>query len=382
MQRQFRQDRKMIADQVNSWLGVAVSVGLAWQGFGAMSLAAGRMAGAVVSAALFLRFSPLPLRFGFNPARARALLRFGMPVAGSSVVVFAVTNVDQLVVGHLLGPTALGFYALALNLASWPVTMLSQPTRSVAPAVFSRLQHDRPAMRRGFLSCAGLLGAVTLPVCLLISGSSLPLIQLVYGRPWAAAAAALTWLVMLSAVRICHELSYDFLVVLARSRALLVIQLVWLAGLVPALVLGARADGIAGAAMAEVAVAACVVLPCYLSELCRFGIRRRDLAGQLWLPIVTAAAVGAAAAGAAAVAPPLNALAIGAAAALAGFAVLASRVRRGVAAFRSDLIRGSGPADAATGLARPRRAQVVPLVHTTIGAGSAVAAPGTAGSVR
>src|SRR5258708_24709458 len=143
IQRYFRQDRKMIADQVNSWLGAAVSVGLAWNGLGAISLAIGRISGAAAAGILFVAFSPQPLRFGFDRAKARALFRFGMPLAGASIIVFAVTNVDQLVVGHLLGATALGFYALALNLASWPVNMFSLPVRSVAPAVFSRLQHDR-----------------------------------------------------------------------------------------------------------------------------------------------------------------------------------------------------------------------------------------------
>ncbi len=206
MQRQFSQDRKMIADQVNNWLGAAVSILLAWQGFGAMSLAIGRITRGRGVGVLFLVFSPVRFRFGFDRTKARALLKFGLPLAGSSIVVFAVTNADQLVVGHLLGATALGYYALAVNLAGWPVTMFSLPTRSVAPAVFSRLQHDQPAMRNGFLSVAGLLAAVTVPVCLLLSGAAVPLIEFVYGPRWVSAAAALAGLGMLSALRIGFEL--------------------------------------------------------------------------------------------------------------------------------------------------------------------------------
>jgi len=228
MQRYFRQDRKMIADQVNNWLGVAVSLGLAWQGFGAMSLAVGRMSGAVASGILFIVFSPEPVRFGFDRAKARALCRFGLPLAGASIVVFAVTNVDQLVVGHMLGATALGFYVLAVNLATWPVTMFSLPVRSVAPAVFSRLQHDRAAMNSGFVSAAGLLGSATLPICLLMSGAAAPLLGFVYGAAWVPAAHALIWLALLGALRILFELVYDFFVVLARARVVFTVQLVWL----------------------------------------------------------------------------------------------------------------------------------------------------------
>jgi O-antigen/teichoic acid export membrane protein len=357
IQRYFRQDRKMIADQVNSWLGAAVSVGLAWNGFGAMSLAVGRISGAVAAGILFVAFSPQPLRFGFDRARARALFRFGMPLAGASIVVFAVTNVDQLVVGHMLGATALGFYALALNLASWPVSMFSLPVRSVAPAVFSRLQHDRTAMRSGFLSAAGMLGSATLPVCLFISGSAMPLLGFVYGPRWVPAAHALMWLAVLSGLRILYELVYDFFVVLARSRVVFTIQLAWLLALVPALIAGARVDGISGAGLAEVAVAACVVLPWYLSELSKVGIGRRALAARLWLPLTVAAAVGVSAAVAARTIPiDLAALAAGGAVALAAIGLLAYLMRHALAALRPDLrsrhaAAAEGAAAAATGAA-------------------------------
>jgi O-antigen/teichoic acid export membrane protein len=45
LQRSFRQDRKMIADQVHSWSGAFVSIGLASLGLGAMSLAIGSVVG-------------------------------------------------------------------------------------------------------------------------------------------------------------------------------------------------------------------------------------------------------------------------------------------------------------------------------------------------
>ncbi len=218
LQRGFRQDRKMIVDQVNTWGGTLLSVGLAIAGMGAMSLAIGRLTGAAAACVLFVRYSPVPVRFGFDPAQARKLLRFGLPLAGSSVIVFAVANLDKLVVGNVLGATALGFYVLAFNLSSWPVAMFSQPMRSVAPAAFARLQDDPPAMRRTFLSTIGLLAGATLPVCLLLSGAAQPLVRFVYGASWAPASAVLFWLALLGGFRILFELVYDYFVVLGRSR--------------------------------------------------------------------------------------------------------------------------------------------------------------------
>ena len=271
LQRNFRQGQRTIADQVNVCLGTGVTVVLAWSGYGAMSLAIGRVAGCVAGAILLLIFAPESLRLGFDRAKARALLRFGLPLCGANFAAFAVGSVDQIVVGHMVGTVALGFYVLALNLAGWPSAIFSQPVRTVGPAVFARLQHDRAAMRSTFLSAAGLLCAVALPICLLISGSARPLIGFVYGTRWLPAARPLLWLALLGGVQVFFLLAYDFLVVLQRSKFLLATQLVWLAALVPALVIGARADGIHGASIAEFAVAAGCVLPWYLVELQQSG---------------------------------------------------------------------------------------------------------------
>ncbi len=281
LQRQFRQGRRTIADQANTWLGTGITLILAWSGLGAMSLALGRIAGCLAGAVLLAVFAPESLRAGFDPARARALLRFGLPLAGSGLVTLAVTTADQVVVGHLLGPVALGCFVLALNLAGWPITMFSQPVANVAPAVFARLQRDRPAMGATFQSAAGLLCAVAAPVCLTIGGAAAPLIGLVYGARWLPATAPLLWLGVLASVQILLLLAYDYLVVAGRSRFLLIVSVAWLAALVPALAAGARLHGIGGAALAEAIVAACGILPWYLRELRRTGIALAALGARL-----------------------------------------------------------------------------------------------------
>jgi PST family polysaccharide transporter len=336
LQRNFRQGQRTIADQVNLWLGTGVTVALAWSGYGAMSLAIGRVAGCMAGAILLLAFAPESLRVGFSLAKARALLRFGLPLCGANFLAFAVGSTDQIVIGHVLGTIALGFYVLALNLAGWPITMFSQPVRTVGPAVFARLQHDRAAMRSTFLSAAGLLCAAALPVCLLISGSARPLINFVYGSRWLPAGWPLTWLALLGAVQVFFLLAYDFLVVLARSRFLLTTQLIWLLALVPALIAGARADGIYGASVAEFAVAGGCILPRYLVELRRAGIRLGALSRHLWQPAAGALLVGLTAAAAAQVAPSdFAALAASGVVMAAVAGLLAYRMRTVLAQLRS-----------------------------------------------
>jgi hypothetical protein len=174
--------------------------------------------------------------------------------------VFLVGFLDQLFVGHLLGPVLLGSYVLAFNLSSWPVSVFSQPLRSVAPALFSRLQHEPLRMREDFLRVLRLLAVVALPLCAVLAVSAPELVQLVYGEAWAPAAEVLRLLAVLAALRILSELAYDFLVVLGRSQAILLSQVACIAplylvqlrqsGLAPRRVLAAALPGVLLAVLA------------------------------------------------------------------------------------------------------------------------------------
>jgi PST family polysaccharide transporter len=272
LQRAFRQDQRTAVDQVNTWLGAGVSVALAIAGVGAMSLVVGRLVGAAVSGVLLLRLSPLPYRFALDRRFVRPLLAFGLPLAGSSVVVFLVGFLDQLVVGHALGAVLLGYYVLAYNLSSWPVSMFSQPLRSVAPALFARLQHDPVQMRGDFLRVLRLLCVVALPACAVLAVSAPELVRFVYGAEWAPAADILRILAVLAALRILFELVYDFLVVLGRSQAILLTQVVCVVVLVPALWWSTDRWGTEGAAAALLVVAAVVTVPLYLVQLHQAGL--------------------------------------------------------------------------------------------------------------
>ncbi|MCX8453883.1 oligosaccharide flippase family protein [Paenarthrobacter ureafaciens] len=293
LQRYFRQGQRMAVDQVNVWLGAGVSLALVIAGMGAMSLAVGRVAASVVSGILFVAFSPLPFRFGFSAKSAKELLLFGLPLAGASLVAFGVGYVDQFVAGNMLGSVTLGLYVMAFNMAGWPAALLSQPLRSVAPATFARLQ-DRPEdMRAALLSLLGVLSAVLLPVCAVMMGCSVALVTFVYGDAWAPAGLALVWLAPLAALRIIHELLYDYLVVLGLSMSIFNVQAAALVALIPALIAGAAWGGMPGLAAAPFAVAVAVTTPMYLRTLRRAGVRTKDMAGRLALPVGAAVVTGA-----------------------------------------------------------------------------------------
>lgn len=286
LQRGFRQDHKFIADTSGFAVGTAVAILLAVLGFGPWSLAWSRVATNATTAVIMFALTKERYRPGFDRTQARAVLAFGLPLAGSSLLIFGVMNVDYIVIGSMLGTLSLGLYTLAFNLSSWPVGAFSAPIRSVSLAAFSQLRDDPVRFQRSFSRALGLLALFTVPACVLLGALGEPLIRFVYGERWAAAAAPLALLVLVGALRVALELAYDYLASAGHSKAILTIHLLWLAALIPTLAVAAHLDGIRAVAAGHVVVVVLVVVPAYLVAFRPLGVRAAALASSLTRPVL------------------------------------------------------------------------------------------------
>lgn len=271
--REFAQARRLLIDAANFVLSTAVTLVLAFAGWGAMSFAVGALAGNAAALIGCVLAAPGAFRFGWNRDEAGALLRFGLPLAGASLLALGVMNVDTMIVGATLGKVALGFYVLAFNMSGWPVRLVSEAARRVSFAGFSRIAESAgDALADGFSRALRVLVTGTVPMCVLMAGMASSLVQLVYGREWVPAAAALPWLMALGLTRIGCELAYDCLVAIHARRSLLTVQGLWLAALIPVLVVGAHLRGIEGVGIGHAVVAEGLVVPAFLVALRRGGI--------------------------------------------------------------------------------------------------------------
>lgn len=282
--RALQQGRRAAADITALAVSTVITLVLANQGFGAWSLAWGSLAGNAVSTTLILLLAPARPRPAFDRADARDLLRFGLPLAGSSFLVFVMLNLDYVVVGRVLGPVQLGVYVLAFNLSSWPANILSFSIRRVSIAGFGHIADEPERVRTVFARSLTSLISLVIPVCLVLSILAEPLVRFVYGERWVGAIPPLRYLAVLGGARVAFDLCYDVLVACGRSHATFAIQGLWVGLLLPALTVGARADGIRGVAVAHVVVALLAVGPAFLVALRGLGIRTADLARPLLRP--------------------------------------------------------------------------------------------------
>jgi PST family polysaccharide transporter len=120
--------------------------------------------------------------------------------------------------------------------------------------------------------------ALTVPACVLLGTLAAPMIGAVYGPRWTPAAHTLTLLAILGLMRVAYALMYDCMAASGRGNGLMGVQGLWMAALVPALLIGAHVRGITGVAGGHVVVAAAIVGPAFLWSLSRAGLRIRSVA--------------------------------------------------------------------------------------------------------
>jgi lipopolysaccharide exporter len=287
IQREFKQTAQLVFDGLSLAVSTVLTVVLIKLDFGAMALAISRVAAQMLVCVLQYSYTKMRLRFGYNREVARALLRFGLPLASANLLSWIVLNVDYMVVGQRGGAVMLGFYVLAFNISSWPMTAVGQAIRSVALPGFSRIG-DKERKARGFAAAAALSWAVALFAGVLLSSLATTLVPVLYGDRWSFAAKALAGLGFFGALRVVMDLIATFLIAVNSTRAVLYVQAIWLVVLAPGMVIGIKYWGLAGAGWAHVVVSAVFVLPAYLFLLPRHGVKLGRLIGDLLLPAVVA----------------------------------------------------------------------------------------------
>jgi lipopolysaccharide exporter len=297
-------------------------------GAGPMALAVSRLMGQAVATVLQFVLASTGPRFGYDRTVARSALRFGVPLAVANMLSWALLNIDNVVVSRSSGIVALGFYVLAFNVSTWPMTAIGQVIRPVTLAAFAERQHEDPgpALRRA----TGLAAAAAAPVGVLLAVLAHEVVAVLYGGRWSPAAGALAGLALFGGLRIVLDMLATYLTARGAVAPVLWTQVCWIVALVPAMVLGIRWGGLAGAGWAHLFVGLLLILPIYLVAVRRTGAPIRSVLASLWPPVVAMAPAGLLGALTAQhIGPPFPAALAGGSAALALYALLIHRwVRR------------------------------------------------------
>ncbi|HSG78374.1 MAG TPA: lipopolysaccharide biosynthesis protein [Acidimicrobiia bacterium] len=240
LQRRLEFSKKVVPDVGRAVVRGGTAIALALAGAGPMSLVAGQLAGSTAAAVLAWRVEPWRPRLVVERRLVRPLASFGLPLLGVDVVHALAGNLDYLIVGTVMGSTALGLYTLAYRLPELLLLgAVNVLNKAVFPA-FAAVQDRRDALRRGFLSSIGYVQMLVVPLGLGMIIAAEPLVLITLGGDWTDVIPVVRVVAAFAMVSTVMVSDGDVYKAIGRPGLLLRFALVKIVLLVPALLVGAQ----------------------------------------------------------------------------------------------------------------------------------------------
>jgi len=133
--------------------------------------------------------------------KAKELFGFGKWILGSSILIFLLTQGDDIFVGKLLGATALGFYQMAYRISNMPATELTHVISQVSFPAYSKLQDDIPRLKEAYLRILQITAFLSFPIAGLIFVLAPDFTKIFLGEKWMPAVSAMQILAFWGVIR-------------------------------------------------------------------------------------------------------------------------------------------------------------------------------------
>lgn len=184
LQRAYRYKQIAQVNLLGSLAGGFIGVALAIMGYGVWSLVAQQLLTALVQVVGLWMVSNWRPRRQFSVARFKELFSFGLNVIGINITETVNRQADNLLIGAVLGITALGYYSLAYKIYQTLTQLLTGVTSRVAFTSFSKLQHNLNKMRSGFYSMTSITSVMSFPVFLGLIAIAPSAFPMLVGPDW------------------------------------------------------------------------------------------------------------------------------------------------------------------------------------------------------
>ncbi|OGH02453.1 MAG: hypothetical protein A2798_02230 [Candidatus Levybacteria bacterium RIFCSPHIGHO2_01_FULL_37_17] len=171
-------------------------------------LVLGLIAGAVLEVVLsFAIIKPWP-RFNVNFSHVREILHRGKWVTAYSVFDYFGENLDDILVGRVLGTPVLGIYQVAYRISTMPISEIANVVSPVVFPVYARIVEDNKRLIRAFLKTSFLTALAAVVMGTIIFVYPREIVLIVLGEQWLSAIPVLQLLSIYGVLRAIVSPSY------------------------------------------------------------------------------------------------------------------------------------------------------------------------------
>lgn len=191
LHREMRFKEQTAIKMASLFVASAVSIGMAYAGFGVWSLIFGGVASAISSMLLLMPLTKWRPSFSLDMRRGRDIARYGLLVSITDVLVYLRKQVSVFILSRTLGPVSVGLYNKGESLARMPHAFITGSVYQVLFRAMAAEQDNLDKCRYLFFRSITLVAVYATPLYVGFMWLAEPLVRGVYGAKWLEAAAPL-----------------------------------------------------------------------------------------------------------------------------------------------------------------------------------------------
>ncbi|MBN1850280.1 MAG: lipopolysaccharide biosynthesis protein [Deltaproteobacteria bacterium] len=178
-----------------------VSISLAFLLKNVWALISGWISANIVRCFMSYMIHPYRPKFDLKCKEFHELYNFGKWIISAEIIIFLITKGDDILVGKMLGVTALGFYQMAYLFSNLPATEITHIISRVTFPAYSKFQDDLLKLKEAYLKVIKLTAFISIPLSGFIFIFSQDFTSLFLGSKWLPFLPALKILCIFGATR-------------------------------------------------------------------------------------------------------------------------------------------------------------------------------------
>lgn len=206
--------RSMLATPLSGIIGVF----LAYSGFGIWALVVYNIANIFLIVVFMNMIPDLRLKIGFSWKSAKELYSFSLKILGTSVVCSGGDTIRTLTIGKVYTPAQLAYFDRGLTYSNLVTQVVNTSLSSVLLPTFSRSQDDISRLNNMARRSVSLSAYIMIPLLVLVSVMSEPLVLIVLSEKWLPCAIFLSLFCLLRIPGIITSIDKQVYYALGKSQ--------------------------------------------------------------------------------------------------------------------------------------------------------------------
>lgn len=163
-----------------------VGIVLGYLGWGVWALVCASLAQSLLLTTLLLMVQSFPKRPGFELKAFKELIFFGGGFTIAKIANFLATQGDNLVVGRMLGASALGIYGRAYQFMVMPASLFGNALDKALFPAMSKVQSEKLRLAKAYLTGVSIISLIAIPLSFLCVILAPEIVMVLLGPKWTA----------------------------------------------------------------------------------------------------------------------------------------------------------------------------------------------------